>query len=552
MILNKIKTILLFVGLYLLTIHSVFSQDKKNISRTPSPKLVVGIVIDQMRYDYVYRYWDDYSENGIKKLINRGFSLESHHFDYAPTYTGPGHASIYTGTTPDMHGIIANNWYDKKQDTSVYCVSDYEYQSVGTVSSKGQMSPHRMLTTTITDQLKLANNMRSKTIGISLKDRGSILPVGHTADAAYWLVDDKWITSTRYMDELPPWVIKYNDEKWPEKYLDEGWHLLKNINEYDESLPDNNPHEGSFVGKLKPVFPYDLKALAPDNYGYGILKGTPAGNLLTLEFAKRAIEFEKLGQGKFTDFLAISFSATDYVGHKFGPQSIEAQDTYLKLDLQVADLLSYLDDNVGKGEYLVFFTADHGAVHVPSYLQKLKIPSGYWNPGNMVDEVKEKLNSIYGSGDWVKNYSNDQFFLNKELIEKQNISLSEMENLIAEIAQQTEGVYRAITGYNLSHQEFTKGVLGKIQNGYNRNRSGEVIVITEPGWLQYSTRTGTSHGKPFPYDTHVPLIFYGWHVPQGKSYIETNIKDIAPTLAAMLRIQMPNGCTGKVIVEVME
>jgi len=529
------------------------TEEKPQISTSiDAPKLVVGIVIDQMRYDYIYRYWDDYSTGGFKRLIQKGFFYENHHFDYAPTYTGPGHASIYTGTTPEMHGIIANDWWDKESDTTVYCVSDTNYQGVGTSSNSGQMSPHRMLTTTITDQLKLATNNRSKTIGISLKDRGAILPAGHMADAAYWLVGKDWITSTRYMNELPQWVRNYNNENWPDKFLEKGWHLTNPIEQYDESLPDNNPFEGAYKGTLKPTFPYDLKTLAPDNYDYGILKGTPLGNQLLLDFAKRAIVNEKMGQGEFTDFLALSFSATDYVGHQFGTQAIETQDAYLQLDIQIADLLVFLDQQYGKDNYLVFFTADHGAVHAPSFMQKNKVPVKYWNPGNMVDDIKVDLNKKYGLAEWINNYSNDQIFLNLFAVDSAGIDLHEMEDYIASRVILTEGVQKVFTGYALQNTEFTKGVSDKIQNGYHQQRSGEVVVVIKPGWLQYGTRTGTSHGRPYAYDTHVPLIFYGWNIPNGHTFVESNIRDIAPTLASLLKIQMPNGCTGKPLVEVLK
>lgn len=556
MLLKKLFPVLSFSFIFLIlgcvNTQQITSKTEETSTTSETPKLVVGIVIDQMRYDYIYRYWDDYSEGGFKQLIEKGFFYENHHFDYAPTYTGPGHASIYTGTTPEMHGIIANDWWDKNADTLVYCVSDNKFLGVGTTSNAGKMSPHRLLTTTITDQLKLATNNRSKTIGISLKDRGAILPAGHLANAAYWLVEENWVTSTRYMNQLPSWVTTYNNEKWPDKFLEQGWSLTYPLEKYDESQPDNNPFESAYKGGIKPTFPYDLKTLAPENYGYGILKGTPLGNQLSLDFAKRAIINEKMGQGKFTDFLALSFSATDYVGHKFGTQAIETQDAYLQLDLQIADLLQFLDQQVGKDKYLIFLTADHGAVHAPSFMQKKQVPVKYWQPGNMVDDIKEDLNNKYGQARWIKNYSNDQFFLNLGAIDSAKIDLHEIEDYIASRAILAEGVQKVVTGYTLQNTEFTKGTLDKIQNGYNQQRSGEVIVIIKPGWLQYGTRTGTSHGRPYAYDTHVPLIFYGRNIPSGRSFNESNARDIAPTLAAILRIQMPNGCTGKPLVEVLK
>lgn len=526
-------------------------QKVKKFNKTTQPKLVVGVVIDQMRYDYIYRYWDDYSDKGFKKLLSKGYSCENHHFNYAPTYTGPGHASIYTGTTPEMHGVIANNWFSKMEDSLVYCVEDPSVLSRGTEFKAGQMSPHRLLTTTITDQLKLATNKKSKIIGISLKDRGAILPAGHMADAAYWFVDEKWVSSSHYMEALPQWVNEFNNEKIPENYIDLGWSLLKDKKQYNESQPDNNPFEGAFKGSLRPVFPYNLRALVDSTSVSNLIKMTPHGNQLTLDFAKRTIINEQMGKDVITDFLAVSFSSIDYIGHQFGTQSMEIQDAFLRLDLQIADLLIFLDKNVGKGDYLLFLTADHGAVHVPSFMKKNQVPVDYWNPGNMVDDVKDLLNEKYGNGEWIRNYSNDQFFLNLELIVNSGINKKEMEDYIVSVVINYSGVHRAITGYSLLNNHFEKGVLAKIQNGYNQKRSGEVIVITKPGWLKYGTRTGTSHGLPYRYDTHVPLIFYGSNIDCGRTFEETHISDIAPTIAALLRIQEPNGCTGKPIVQVL-
>ncbi len=554
-------SVILFIGLLIISCSSS-SQVKQHEENKVEvigndldrPKLVVGLVVDQMRYDYVYRYWDDYSDDGFKKLITDGFFFENTHFSYAPTYTGPGHASIYTGTTPEMHGIIANDWYSKDEDTSVYCVRDPLANGVGTSSSGGKMSPHRMHTSTMTDELKLATNMRAKTIGISLKDRGAILPAGHIADGAYWYSggdEGNWVTSDRYMNELPPWVMDFNNEGNSEKYLKEGWSLLLDEAEYDESLPDNNPYEGSFSGLLRPVFPYNLKELAPKNYGYSILKGTPAGNTMSNLFAQAAIKGESLGKDDVTDFLALSFSSTDYVGHQFGPQSMEAQDIYLRLDLEIAQLIKFLDTEVGEGEYVVFLTADHGSVQVPSYLQKLQVPADYWSPGNMVIDAKAFLVKRFGVGNWILDYSNNQFFLNHKLANQKGLKMVDLENDLVDFCVEYDGVLKATTAHAMRNNEYTEGVLNVIQNGYNQERSGDVIIVSKPGWMQYSSRTGTSHGSPFAYDTHVPLIFYGWGIEKGNSFEKTYIRDIAPTVSSLLHIQMPNGCTGNTLLELM-
>lgn len=546
----------LIAGLLLLSACGKTKQSVAQADPAPTslqPKLVVGIVVDQMRYDYLYRYWNDYGNDGFKKLLDEGFSCENHHFGYAPTYTGPGHASVYTGTTPSVHGIISNDWYDHVIDTSVYCTSDPNATSVGTLTSAGKMSSHRLVTSTMCEELELFTNSRSKTVGISLKDRGAILPIGGAGDAAYWFTggtEGNWISSNAYMDALPLWVNEFNTKGYCDDYLAQGWSLKYDPSVYDESLPDNNAHEGAFTGGLRPVFPYDLTALAPANGNYDIIKATPHGNSLTTQFAKAAIAGESMGQDAITDFLALSYSSTDYVGHQFGPQSMEAQDTYLRLDEEIAGLIAYLDENVGKDQYLMFLTADHGAVHVPSYLEKQGVPAGYWNPANMVEDVKAALNENFGINNWVKNYSNDQFFLDRALIDSLEIEREDMEDFIARMVIKYDGVQEAYSATSIRTSVEAKGIRSFFVNGYNQKRSGDVIVILQPGWMKYSTRTGTSHGSPYAYDTHVPFLLYGWKVQAGSTVKRTHIRDIAPTICGLIKIQMPNGTTGNPITAV--
>lgn len=535
--------------------NSSAQDTEPNSPESTSPKLVVGIVVDQMRYDFLTRFADQYGETGFMRMMNEGFNAKDHHYSYAPTFTGPGHASIYTGTTPAQHAIISNGWYNMKTDTSLYCTEDQTVAGVGTTNSLGQMSPRNMLTTSMCDELKLFSNQRSKTIGVSIKDRGAILPAGHTADGAYWFIggtEGNWVTSTYYRDELPGWVDDFNSSGKVDEYLATPWTLLLPESEYAASLPDNNPYEGAFAGGLRPTFPYQLDSLAAENGNYDILKGVAWGNSLTLDFAQAAIEGESLGQDEHCDFLAVSFSSTDYIGHKFGPQSREAHDTYLRLDIELGNFFSYLDEKVGSGEYIVFLTADHGAVQVPSHLENLKIPAGYWNPGNMVEDVKAMLIKRFGEGDWVDDYSNDQFFLNRALIAQQGKDADVMQDAVASFVLNYDGVHNAYTRHDLLSPNQSEGLATLIKNGYHPKRSGDVAVVLEPGWLQYSTRTGSSHGSPHAYDTHVPFLMYGPGVNQGESHDRTYIKDIAPTVCALLGVQMPNGASGKVMTQVID
>ena len=516
------------------------------------PKLVVGIVVDQMRYDYISRFWNGYSEGGFKRLVKEGFNFKNNHYNYAPTSTGPGHASVYTGTTPASHGIIGNDWYDKEIGASVYCAADNTYASVGTASAAGQMSPKQLLTTTISDQLKLHTQSRSKVIAIALKDRGAVLPGGHTADAAYWFhgkEEGSWISSTFYMETLPSWVTQFNS-KVPQQYK-KPWDLLKSEKAYIQSGSDKNNYEGAYRGETAAVFPHDLVSLWEANGAYDILKATAYGNSLTADFALAALKGENLGKGVDTDFLAISFSSTDYVGHQFGVNSREIEDTYYRLDLDLERLLKALDAQVGPGNYSLFLTADHAAVQVPSYLKDLKIPSGYFDS----KVFKEKLNAYvadqFGSEDLIENISNYQVFLNRDLVAQLDINLREMQEDLAQFILQDSAVERTYTAHQMWGGEYTKGIPYILQNGYNPKRSGDVLFVLKPAVISYS-RTGSTHGSPQIYDTHTPLLFYGKGFKRGASYERSEIPDIAPTLAAMLGIAFPNGTTGKPLTQVLE
>lgn len=550
-----------FCGLFLCLGLNVFAQRKKKnkveaippLEIASEPKLVVGIIVDQMRYDYLTRFWDHYGNDGFKRLIREGFNCKNHHFNYAPTSTGPGHASVYTGTTPGTHGIIGNNWYDKVYDEEVYCAGDDSYQSVGTDSKAGQMSPHRMLSTTITDQLRLHTQKRGKVIAVALKDRGAVLPGGHMANAAYWYEGNavgKWISSSYYMTELPQWVQDFNASDAIKKYK-KPWETLKNISEYTESGPDKSPYETPFMDEEAPVFPHATPNMLSKEKDFEILKYTAYGNSITMDFALEALAKESLGQDTTMDFLAVSFSSTDYIGHKFGVNSKEIQDTYLRLDQDLARLLTTLDENVGVGDYTVFLTADHGAIHVPNYLKDQKVPAGYFNSKKNKETFEEFLKYHYGTTDIVKNISNNQVFLDHKVVANLDIDLQEAQETIAHEIVNYPGIDKVYTGYQMWQQEYTKGVRYVLQMGYHPNRSGDVLFVLRPGFASYRP-TGSTHGSPMIYDTHVPLLFFGNGIQQGSTVNRTEIPDIAPTIAALLGIAFPNGTTGEPIPAVLE
>ncbi|WP_460218218.1 alkaline phosphatase PafA [Psychroserpens sp. MEBiC05023] len=519
-----------------------------------NPKLVVGIVVDQMRYDYLTRFYKKFGQGGFKRMIDEGFNCKNNHFNYIPTKTAAGHASIYTGTTPRYHGVIGNNWFDKAIGESVYCVRDDSYQSVGTTSKDGQMSPHRMTTTTFTDENRLFTQKRGKTIGISIKDRGAVLPAGHTANAAYWFrgkSEGAWITSTFYMKALPKWVSEFNASNKSSSYL-KTWNTLYPMDTYIESGPDLNDFEDGFKSKATATFPYDLKALSKDNGGFDILKSTPFGNSLTTDFAIAAIEGEQLGKDNITDMLTVSFSSTDYVGHNFGVNAKETEDTYIRLDKDLERLFNYLDTTVGVGEYTVFLTADHGAPYVPAFLKSQKIPGGLLDFNEVKTDLNNMLFSEFGNEALVLKISNEQVFLNHEVIKSNNLDLNKIENVIIQKLLDYDRINKVFKGNNINDFAFQNGVEYLLKNGYNQKRSGDILIVMESSVFSdgHWNKKGTDHGSGYVYDTHVPLLFFGKGIKKGHTYKKTEITDIAPTISALLGISFPNGTIGEVL-EVM-
>jgi predicted AlkP superfamily pyrophosphatase or phosphodiesterase len=542
---------ILFVSFFFISVQAQTPKVQTTKPQTKvvssKPKLVVGIVVDQMRYDYIYRYWDKFSNDGFKRLVNEGFFCRNTNYNYVPTYTGPGHASIYTGTTPAVHGIIANDWYDKITGKDMYCAEDKNVIGVGTTASEGKRSPVNMLTTTITDELRISSNMKSKVIGIALKDRSAILPAGHTANGAYWYDGSigNFITSSYYMKELPIWVQDFNKKELAKKYLSEPWNTMLPIEQYTESLPDDNKYETLGKGEAKPVFPHNLPELMINNGGLNMIRTTPFGNSLTKDFAIETIRSENMGKSNATDFLAVSFSSPDFIGHAYGPNSVEQEDDYIRLDKDLAELLKFLDTEIGKDNVLVFLTADHAAPEVPAYLTDLKIPSGYVNENKMIDSLKKYLNKTYGDS-LVLSFTNQQVFLNHKVIDTKKLVLQQVQEDAATFLQTMPSVSEVLTAATLNNSQFTEGSRYLMQKGFNAKRSGDVLVNYLPGYINYMP-TGTTHGSPYSYDTHVPLLFYGWNIKQGSSAEQVYIPDLAATLAMMLNIQFPNGCTGKPI-----
>jgi len=468
------------------------------------PKLVVGFVVDQMRWDYLYYYYDKYGEGGLKRILAEGFSCENTLINYMPTVTAIGHTSIYTGTVPSLHGIAGN--YFAVKDKGVYCCADENVKSIGSNGKDGKMSPHRMLATTIGDQLKIATDFKAKVIGVALKDRAAILPAGHSADAAYWWDTDAghFVSSSFYMDELPQWVTDFN-----KKY------------------------------NTKPKFNIKTSNLGVD---------------YTIKMAIAALKAEELGKHDVTDMLAVSISSTDAIGHAFSTRGKENYVVYMELDKDIKTFLDALDEQVGKGNYLFFLTADHGAVHNFNFMKEHRIPGGGWNYETTTSGLNDFLESKAGIRP-VLFEDNYQMYFDDKKIAESGKSRQEIIDMSIEYLKRDSNFLYIVDNEKIAVSSIPQNLREQMINGYNRQRSGEITIVPRAGYFGTSntseTYKGTSHGEWNPYDAHIPCVFMGWHVKQGATNKTTHITDIAATVCAMLHIQAPNSCIGEVIEEVV-
>lgn len=520
------------------------------------PKLVVGIVVDQMRMDYLYRFENHFGNDGFKRFYSEGFVAKNHHFDYAQTKTGPGHASISTGTPPAIHGIIANNWFDKTSGKGQYCVGDKKFSGVGTSLRMGSKAPTQLLVSTFADENRLATQKRGKSIGISIKDRSAILSIGHAANGAYWFSgkgEGNFVSSTFYMNTLPKWVSDFNTSRVVDKYL-KTWDTYYPIEGYTESGPDNTPYERIFKGLQSSIFPYDLADLALKNGGYDILRETPFGNSLLTDFAIAAINGENLGADEDADILMMSYSSTDYVGHAFGINAKELQDTYIRLDFELARLFATLDKKVGKGNYTVFLSSDHGVSHVPQFLTDNNIPAGYFSKKQFVKNIKEHVSSFFGTDTFIQNISNNEIFLNHDKIKSEELDEEEILSALVSFTTNYKGIANAYDTNELLKMNNNNPLIQRLQRSHHTKRSGDIVFILDSGYLNNgnNNKQGTTHGSAYSYDTHVPFLLYGAGIKKGTTFSRTHITDIAPTMSAVLRISNPTGTIGNPIGEALK
>lgn len=547
----KVNDMLKRVGIAAaITFLGIFQSSAQ--TKLERPKLVVGLVIDQMRWDYLYRYQDKFGEEGFKRMLKQGYSFNNVMIPYLPTVTAIGHTSIYTGSVPSIHGIAGNDWTDKETGKSVYCTTDAAYKGVGTTSDKiGAHSPRNLWSTTITDQLGIATNFQSKVVGVSLKDRASILPAGHNPTGAFWFDETtgNFITSTYYMQDLPSWVKDFNSKNYASELVSKGWNTLLPINQYTESTRDDVPWENLLGSATKPVFPYNNLATDYEKKK-GVLRTTPFGNTYTLKFAEASVDGYQLGADDITDFLAINIASTDYVGHAFGPNSIEVEDTYLRLDKDLGNFFKMLDKKVGKDNYLVFLSADHGGAHSVGYLEENKMPTGFFGEG-LEKSLNADLEKKFGVANLVLAVDNYQVYTNDKLISEKNLDTDDIKKFIISSLKKLPEILYAVDMTEIGESPIPEPIKTRTINGYNWKRSGDIQMVTKDGYLAYYAKKGTTHSVWNSYDAHIPLIFMGWKVKNGESNKPYYMTDIAPTLAQFLKIENPSGNVGQPIVEVL-
>jgi len=540
----NLKTYFTFI---ILLSFCISAQSEKKVNE--NPRLVVGIVVDQMKYEYIPKFWNKYGNNGFKRLVSQGFNAKNAHYSYAVTSTAPGHATVVTGTTPNYHGIVGNEWFNPSLNKEIYCVDDFLQKSVGTLSDEGKKSPRSLQTTTISDENRISSNFKAKTFSVALKDRSAVLSGGHTSKMSYWFNaknEGKFITSSYYMNELPEWVKRFNERKNIKKYIT-NWDTYYDINLYVESGPDLNQHEIKYLGKNNSTFPYDLERKSKTKSGkidYDVIKYSPFGNDIVKDFALDAIEHENLGKDEITDFLHIGFSSTDHVGHRFGANSVEVLDMYIRLDKNIEEILDYLDKKIGEKKYIIYLTSDHGITHVPSYLSENKVPFNQLYSTNIFNEELKK---------YIKYVSNYNVYLNQERIAESVYSYKEIKDLIRNELKKEPWVYDVYDFTQLDEAvSYSEDyAINMIYYNSHPDLRGDLAFFLKPLWYKKSS-SASNHGTGRTYDTHVPLIFYGKGIKTGFSLQRIYIRDIAPTLSTILGISFSALSTGNPIISAIK
>jgi hypothetical protein len=504
---------------------SLATAQQNASNATPKPKLVLLIAIDQFRYDFLVRFRSEYS-GGLDRLLKRGAVFANANLEHYPTVTAIGHSTMLTGATPALSGIMGNDWYDRESGKSVISISDLSAQILGGAGGPGA-SPRRLLVSTIGDELK-AVSPQSRVVGLALKDRSAILPAGHRADVALWFDSHTgdFVSSTYYVKELPSWVKQFNSRRLGDKFA--GAELA-----YIGSNPEKRLHMPA----------------AGDPKLYEATFNSSFGNELLDSLVEETLAAEQMGQRGVTDLLTVSFSSNDLVGHTFGPDSPEVHDISIRTDRVIGRLFAAVDKAIGMDNVLVALTSDHGVQPLPETLISENMPGGRIRGETIFGPMAAALERAFGAGKWILSTAGTSVYLNDELIAGKNLSKPDVERVAAMAAASVPHVSRVYTRTQLALGEVPDDRLAKrVVRSFNPRRSGDIEILLDPYWLR--SASGTTHGTPYSYDAHIPLIFMGPGVRPGRYLTEVALNDLAPTLATMLEIETPSGSVGRVL-EVM-
>jgi len=547
---RMIKKLLLILTGFLLPVY-LFSQGHSSVSSN-TPRLIVGIVIEDMNPDYIDRYWNKFGTGGFQRLFSKGFVCANHHFGNLLQRPSVNMATLSTGTTPSHHGIVNDSWLDRFKKKDINCINDDYYTTVGSDSKEGNKSASKLMSQTLGDRLKIVTNGRSRVFSIALNSQSAVLAAGHSADGAYWLDpgSGKMISSSYYMQSFPQWAFDYNGLKMADYYIGSSWTTFKDADSYKESISDDKLKEPGYMGKHN-SFPYNLSRLKKESGGsYNILKTTPFGNTMIKDFAIQMIPKEQLGYDNYPDLLTVVFSSMDYERYSFGPFSMEMEDIYLRMDKDIAELLKYIEDGFGTQNILVYLTGLTSISYSSDYLkERFRMNVGNFNPESSVALLKSYLNIKYGDGEWIDNFANQNVYLNHDLIEKKKINLNDIQRDVAEFLNQFEGIAFAKASFEIEADNFLGGgPLEAFQNNFYPKRSGDVMVKYEDGWMPKDKYLAPDYTE----NSQVSLVWYGDGIPKGTTFRRTNATDVVPTVSALIGITPPNTTTGKVISEVIK
>lgn len=542
---------LLFILIGSLFPAYLFSQGHTTVSAN-TPRLIVGIVIEDMNPDYIDRYWNKFGNGGFQRLFSKGFVCANHHFDNLVQRPSVNMATLSTGTTPSRHGIVNDCWVDRLKKKEINCINDDYYTTVGSDSKEGNRSAAKLLSQTLGDRLKIVSNGRSRVFSIAMNSHSAVLSAGHSADGAYWLDQSsgKMISSSYYMQSFPQWAFDYNGLKMADYYIGTSWTTLQDADSYKESNSDVKFKEPGYLGKHN-TFPYNLSKLKKESGGnYKILKTTPYGNTMVKDFAIQMIPKEQLGYDTYPDLLTVTFSSMDYERYSFGPFSVEMEDIYLRMDKDIAELLKYVEDGFGTQNVLVYLTGLTSISYSSDYLkERFRMNTGNFNPESSVALLKSYLNIKYGAGEWVENFSNQNVYLNHDLIEKKKVNLNDIQSDVATFLNQFEGIAFAKAAFEIEADNFLgSGPLEAFQNNYYPKRSGDVMIKYEDGWMPKDKFLPADYTE----NSQVSLVWYGGGIPRGTTFRRTNATDVVPTISALIGITPPNTAMGKVIGEIIK